>query len=46
MIGDRRKGDIEEIYADGELVKSKLGWKAQESLKEAMISAWDWEKSK
>lgn len=46
IIGDRRNGDIEKIYADGELVKSKLGWKAQESLKEAMTSAWNWEKGK
>lgn len=45
-IGDRRSGDIEKIYADCSLIKSKLGWEAKESLEEAMKSAWDWEKQK
>ena len=45
-IGPRRDGDIEQIYANGSLVKSKLGWEAKETLEQAMISAWNWEKSK
>ena len=45
-IGPRRSGDIEEIYANGILVKAKLGWEAKETLEQAMKSAWDWEKSK
>ena len=45
-IGPRRDGDIEQIYANGSLVKSKLGWEAKESLEKAMKSAWDWEKGK
>ena len=45
-IGPRRDGDIEQIYANGSLVKAKLGWKAKESLEKAMKSAWDWEKGK
>ncbi len=45
-IGKRRNGDIEKIYANGNLVKSQLGWEAQESLEEAMRSAWNWEKRK
>ena len=45
-IGPRRDGDIEQIYANGSLVKSKLGWEAKESLEKAMKSAWDWEKLK
>jgi hypothetical protein len=32
-------GDIEKIYADGNLVKNKLGWIANESLEKALISA-------
>ena len=39
-------GDIEQIYANGSLVKEKLGWEAQETLEQAMISAWEWEKLK
>jgi UDP-glucose 4-epimerase len=45
-IGPRRDGDIEQIYANGSLVKSKLGWEAKETLQQAMISAWEWEKQK
>ena len=45
-IGARRNGDIEQIYANGSLVKEKLGWEAKESLQQAMKSAWDWEKKK
>ncbi len=45
-IGPRRDGDIEQIYANGSLVKSKLGWEAKETLEQAMKSAWGWEKSK
>ena len=45
-IGPRRSGDIEQIYANGNLVKIKLGWEPKESLERAMKSAWDWEKTK
>ena len=45
-IGPRRDGDIEQIYANSNLVKEKLGWEAKETLEEAMISAWKWENLK
>ena len=45
-IGPRRSGDIEQIYANGNLVKNKLGWEPKESLEQAMRSAWEWEKKK
>ena len=45
-IGPRRNGDIEQIYANGSLVKAKLGWEAKETLEQAMKSAWEWEKQK
>ena len=45
-IGPRRDGDIEKIYANNILVKEKLGLETQETLKQAMKSAWDWEKGK
>ena len=44
-IGQRRNGDIEQIYANSDLIKEKLGWEAKETLEEAMKSAWNWEKS-
>jgi len=45
-IGPKRDGDIEQIYANNSLVKEKLGWEAKETLHQAMISAWSWEKLK
>ena len=45
-IGPRRDGDIEQIYANSNLVKEKLGWEPKETLQKAMKSAWDWEKLK
>jgi len=45
-IGTRRAGDIEQIYANSNLVTAKLGWEAKESLEEAMKSAWNWEKKR
>jgi UDP-glucose 4-epimerase len=45
-IGARRSGDIEQIYANGNLVKVQLGWEARETLEQAMKSAWYWEKHK
>ena len=45
-IGPKRDGDIEQIYANGSLIKEKLGWEAKETLEEAMKSAWNWEKLK
>ena len=34
------------VNANGSLVKEKLGWEAQETLEQAMISAWEWGKLK
>jgi len=45
-IGPRRSGDIEEIYANANLVNIKLDWEPKEILEKAMKSAWDWEKKK
>lgn len=43
-IVGRREGDIEQIYADTEKGNKELGWKAQHSLDETLLSAWNWEK--
>ena len=45
-IGERRKGDIEKIYADPKFIKDKLGWEAKKTLDDAMKSAWEWERNK
>jgi UDP-glucose 4-epimerase len=43
-IVDRRPGDIEKIYADTTRANTVLGWKAETSLHDTLISAWRWEK--
>lgn len=40
----RRKGDIEKIWADTKKANEILLWKPEISLKETLISAWNWEK--
>src|SRR5665647_1153512 len=43
-IVNRRAGDIEKIYADTTKANKVLGWKAEVTLKETLLSAWNWEK--
>ena len=40
----RRSGDVEKIYADTTIANTVLGWKAQASLYDTLLSAWNWEK--
>jgi UDP-glucose 4-epimerase len=41
--GDRREGDIEQIYASVEKAERVLGWKASRSLEDALRDAWRWQ---
>jgi len=41
----RRPGDIEKIWADTTYANNELGWKAEKSLEETLLSAWNWEKN-
>ncbi|WP_372755712.1 UDP-glucose 4-epimerase GalE [Mariniflexile sp.] len=43
-IVNRREGDVISAYADTNKANSVLGWKAELSLKDALLSAWEWEK--
>ena len=40
----RRSGDIISAFADTSKAKSVLGWEAKLTLKDALFSAWEWEK--
>jgi UDP-glucose 4-epimerase len=40
----RRPGDVEKIYADTTIANTVLGWKAETSLYDTLLSAWNWEK--
>lgn len=43
-IVDRRAGDVEKVWGDTSYANKELGWKAERSLDDAMLSAWNWEK--
>jgi len=43
-IVDRREGDVIAAYADTTKANQILGWKSQYNLKDALLSAWNWEK--
>lgn len=43
-IAERRPGDIIKVFADTTHANEELGWKAELSLEEALLSAWNWEK--
>ena len=42
-IVDRRPGDITAAYADTTKANEELGWKAESTLDDAMLSAWKWQ---
>lgn len=44
-IVPRRAGDVEQTWADTTFANDELGWKAEKSLDEMMLSAWKWEKA-
>jgi UDP-glucose 4-epimerase len=44
-IVERRSGDIEQIFADTAKANNELGWKAEKSVGETLLSAWNWEKN-
>jgi UDP-glucose 4-epimerase len=44
-IVERRPGDIEQIYADTTFANEELGWKAESTLDETLLSAWKWQKN-
>ncbi len=43
-IVGRRAGDIEKVWADTTLAEQELGWRAESTLEEALLTAWNWEK--
>ena len=42
-LADRRPGDVEKIYADTNFANIELGWRAEKSLDETVLSAWKWQ---
>ena len=44
VIGPRRPGDIEKVFADPSKVNTALQWQTKYSLEESLLHAWQWEK--
>jgi len=44
VIGPRRSGDVEKIYADPAKVNATLGWKTTFTIEQSLMHAWQWEK--
>lgn len=44
-IVGRRAGDIEQVWADTAVAEQKLNWKAELTLADSLLSAWEWEKN-
>lgn len=44
VIGPRRSGDIEKVYADTTKANNELGWKTKYTSEEGLLHAWEWEK--
>ena len=42
-VGERRPGDIVQIYADVGKAERVLQWKAERGMDEAMRDAWNWQ---
>jgi UDP-glucose 4-epimerase len=45
IVGARRQGDVDEIWADASKAENELNWKAQLDLEAMLISAWNWQKN-
>ena len=43
-VAGRREGDIVKIWANTDKANSVLGWKAETSLEDTLLSAWNWQK--
>jgi UDP-glucose 4-epimerase len=42
-IEPRRAGDIDKVWADTRYANNELGWKAENTIEDALVSAWKWE---
>lgn len=43
-IVGRREGDIEKVWADATKANEVLGWRAEKTLEDTLLSAWKWQK--
>ena len=43
QIVERRVGDIEKVWANPDYANNELGWKAEVSVEDTLLSAWKWQ---
>jgi len=43
QIVGRREGDIEQVWANPTIANNVLGWKAESSVEDTLLSAWKWQ---
>ncbi len=43
VVGPRRLGDVEQIWADPTKANRELGWKCELSMRDALVDAWRWQ---
>jgi UDP-glucose 4-epimerase len=43
VVGPRRPGDVEKVYADPSKLNKAFGWKTRYTISEALLHAWQWE---
>jgi len=44
-VGPKREGDVTAVYADATKSEKLLNWKAEISLDQALLDAWNWQKT-
>lgn len=44
-FGERRLGDVEQIFADVTKAKQLMGWEAKKTMEDAVRDAWNWEQN-
>jgi UDP-glucose 4-epimerase len=44
-IGERREGDVEQVYAAVDKVREMLGWEAELTMEQALEDAWRWQQT-
>ncbi|HEY1037034.1 MAG TPA: UDP-glucose 4-epimerase GalE [Candidatus Paceibacterota bacterium] len=45
VIGERRSGDIEKVYADPKKIKETIGWEPRHTITDALRDSWNWQKN-
>lgn len=44
-IGERRAGDVEQIWANADKANNELNWRCEFDIKDALKHSWNWEKN-